>query len=220
MIGAVEKAVAGALHESYFPVVLGGDCPVLMGALRATKKAQASTGLLFVDGHEDAYAASESPTGELADMELGFALGRNLQSVPAAHRYQTAPGWLLGCGYLGGQRHSLKGQVQIHAASELLGADLSRVTGAAIDSILASAKSFWLHIDLDVLSSKALPAVDYQQGGGLSWAQLTEICNTAVARDSVVGLDVTIYNPDLDPGQKKASRIVEFITEVVAHLKR
>lgn len=229
MIGAVEKAVANSLADSYFPVVLGGDCPVLLGALRAANKAHASTGLLFVDGHEDAYAPSESPSGELADMELGFALGRNLQGVPAAIAATPALVSFLDVVILGARDaeqilkdggHSLKGQVQIYTAGEITRADLSKVTDAALDSILKVAKSFWLHIDLDVLSSEALPAVNYQQSGGLSWAQLTEICITAVARDSVIGLDVTDYNPELDPGQKKASRIVGFITEVVEHRKR
>ena len=41
--------------------------------------------------------------------------------------------------------------------------------------------------------------------------QLTERCNTAVARDSFVGLDVTIYNSDLHPGRKKASCVVLFV---------
>src|SRR4029450_3897118 len=32
-------------------------------------------GLLFVDGHEDAYLPEQSSTGEAADMELAFAMG-------------------------------------------------------------------------------------------------------------------------------------------------
>jgi hypothetical protein len=61
---------------------------------------------------------------------------------------------------------------------------------------------FWLQIDLDVRFCEVLPAVDYQQSrGGLTSVQLTERCNTAVARDSFVALDVTIYNSDLHPGR-------------------
>ncbi len=32
-------------------------------------------GVLFIDGHEDAWPPELSTTGEAADMELGFALG-------------------------------------------------------------------------------------------------------------------------------------------------
>lgn len=46
---------------------------------------------------------------------------------------------------------------------------------------------------------------------GWTSVQLTERCNTAVARDSFVGLDVTIYNSDLHPGRKKASCVVLFV---------
>jgi len=69
----------------------------------------------------------------------------------------------------------------------------------------------WLHTDLDVLSSAALPAVDYQQPGGFSWAQLASVAYAAIRRPSTIGWDVTIYNPDLDPHQAHASSIVTFI---------
>jgi arginase len=79
MILGVQQAVGSALSESRFPLVLGGDCPVLLGCLAAVQSRLARVGLLFVDGHEDAYPPHRSITGEAADMELGLALG----SVPA-----------------------------------------------------------------------------------------------------------------------------------------
>jgi arginase len=39
-------------------------------------------GVLFVDGHEDAWPPQASPTGEAADMELGFLLGRTTELPP------------------------------------------------------------------------------------------------------------------------------------------
>ena len=89
MIGQVRGAVLTARRGGRFPLLIGGDCPVLLGALAALQTGHQQTGhqqtghqqtghqragLLFVDGHEDAWPPHASPTGEAADCELGLAL--------------------------------------------------------------------------------------------------------------------------------------------------
>jgi arginase len=74
MIGRVRDAVRAARDGGRFPLLIGGDCPVILGALAALQAGAAEPGLLFVDGHEDAWPPRASPTGEAADCELGLAL--------------------------------------------------------------------------------------------------------------------------------------------------
>ena len=74
MIGQVAEAVRAARRRGWFPLLLGGDCPVILGALAALQAERNRAGLLFVDGHEDAWPPQASPTGEAADCELGLAL--------------------------------------------------------------------------------------------------------------------------------------------------
>jgi len=74
MIGQVAEAVRAARRRGWFPLLLGGDCPVILGALAALQAERDRAGLLFVDGHEDAWPPRASPTGEAADCELGLAL--------------------------------------------------------------------------------------------------------------------------------------------------
>jgi arginase family enzyme len=74
MIGQVREAVGAARERGRFPLLIGGDCPVILGALAALQAGAGEPGLLFVDGHEDAWPPRASPTGEAADCELGLAL--------------------------------------------------------------------------------------------------------------------------------------------------
>ena len=74
MVVALQQAVASSLSDRRFPLVLGGDCPVLLGCLAGARDIHGRVGLLFVDGHEDAWPPTTSTTGEAADMELGLAL--------------------------------------------------------------------------------------------------------------------------------------------------
>ena len=76
MIGQVRDAVAAARGSGRFPLLVGGDCPVILGALSALQADHGRPGLLFVDGHEDAWPPRLSPTGEAADCELGLASPR------------------------------------------------------------------------------------------------------------------------------------------------
>lgn len=55
-------AVGGALGRGEFPVVLGGDCSILLGNLLALRR-RGRYGLLFLDAHADFYQAEAEPKG-------------------------------------------------------------------------------------------------------------------------------------------------------------
>ena len=68
---------------------------------------------------------------------------------------------------------------------------------------------WWFHVDLDVLSTDALAAVDYPQPGGITWERLEQVTRVILARPGCRGASVVIYNPELDDGAA-APRIAEF----------
>ncbi|HYY40184.1 MAG TPA: arginase family protein, partial [Nitrososphaera sp.] len=68
-------AVDFVLHKKRFPLVLGGDCSILIGNLLAIRRL-GRYGLFFIDGHADFYQPEASPTGEVADMDLAIVSGR------------------------------------------------------------------------------------------------------------------------------------------------
>jgi arginase family enzyme len=43
-----------------------------------------------------------------------------------------------------------------------------------------------------------MPAVDYRLPDGFSWSDVTSVLRAALASGRAVGLEVTIYNPELD----------------------
>jgi arginase len=91
MIRVVRDRVDTIVGKGLFPLVLGGDCPILLGCLGAP--ALAGAGVLFVDGHEDAWPPHASRRGEAADMELGF-VGPD-ERRPADDLVEEIPDWTL-----------------------------------------------------------------------------------------------------------------------------
>ena len=67
-------AVGRVLDTGEFPLILGGDCSILLGAMLALKR-RGRFGLLFIDGHADFYQIEANPTGEAASMDLALAAG-------------------------------------------------------------------------------------------------------------------------------------------------
>ena len=68
------------------------------------------------------------------------------------------------------------------------------------------------HLDADVLDDAVMPAVDYRPGG-LSWEELATILQVAVASGRAVGLNITIFNPELDGDGSIAAGFVDALVK-------
>lgn len=214
----VRGLVRTVLDEGRFPLVIGGDCPLLLGCLLAGR-VEGGIGLLFVDGHEDAYLPERSPTGEAADTELAFALGiadASWSPELAALLPIVGPGETCILGARDAETLRREGVPSLRDRVRLVDGDalLRDPGGAAARACSSLPRPWWFHLDLDVLSTEALPAIDYPQPGGLDRDGLIRLTTTALSQDPV-GWDVTIYNPDLDPDRLHAGRIVAFIAEAI-----
>ena len=65
---------ADVVGRGEFPILLGGDCSILLGSTLALRR-RGRYGLLFIDGHADFYQPEANPNGEAASMDLAFATG-------------------------------------------------------------------------------------------------------------------------------------------------
>ena len=225
LVATTREAVAGSLGRGRRPLLAGGDCPVLLGALAAGRDRFGAAGLLLVDGHEDAWPPRLSPTGEASDSEVAIALGR-LDDLPApldAVVPLLSPEALAQLGPRDRAEieeaglASLEGTAALRLDDETVRArGAAAAAGAAIDALAGAVPAFWLHLDLDVLRTAELPAVDYPQAGGLCWDELLTIARRALASPRCFGCSIVIYNPDLDPDRTSAARIVGFAADLTA----
>jgi arginase len=224
LVAATREAVSDSLDRRRLPLVIGGDCPVLLGALAAGRDRYGEAGLLFIDGHEDAWPPKRSPTGEASDSELAIALGRIGDLPEPLDRLVPllAPEALAMLGPR--DRHEIEqaGADSLEDTAALLRDDETvRANGAetsareAIWTLAATGLAFWLHIDLDVLRTRDFPAADYPQPGGLAWDELLEIATRTLAAPDCFGCSVVIYNPELDPERTSAARLVHFVSDLV-----
>ncbi len=221
---ALRTAVAATLTRRRRPLVLGGDCSLLIGALAGVRDAMGPVSLVFVDGHADYFDGSTSPTGEAADMELAILTGHGPAGlvdlggeVPIVEPADVV--------ILGHRPASLHPDVALElervpatisrmTADEIVAADTARV-GEHWAGELSGRGRAWLHLDLDALDEAVLPAVSYPQPNGLDWDSLVAIARPLLASRSLVGISVADFNPDLDEDGAYARRVVQALAEIV-----
>ncbi|GGS42027.1 arginase family protein [Streptomyces violaceus] len=215
---ALADAVSAVLDDGRFPVVLGGDCSVLLGNLLALRR-RGRHGLLFLDGHTDFYQPSAEPAGEAASMELALATGRgprvlaDLEGRGPLVRDED----VVALGFRDSEESAAYGMQPLPSALHAMELDSVRDLRAAEAARRAvglltgdgAGAGYWIHLDVDVLDDAAMPAVDYRLPGGLTWQELETVLRTALSDGGAVGLDVAIFNPRLDPDGSLAKRLTE-----------
>jgi arginase len=227
MVEAAYARVATALQAGRFPLLYGGDCSVLLGAVPALRDVCGTAGLLFVDGHEDATTMEESTTGEAANMEIALLLGMTGARAPEPLRSRL-PALRPESIAMVGQRDanyraelgvsSIADRVLLHEADELRG-DAERIAADSAAHVSSEASGWWLHVDLDVLDGTAFRACgaasDELMLEGLTWTDVTALTRAALRAGGCRGWSIGVYNSDLDPDGRDAQQIVAYLADVV-----
>ncbi len=218
----VRRELAPLLGDGRKPLVLGGCCTLLIGVMAALRDNGADAGLLFVDGHLDCYDGASSPGGEAADMELAVLLGVGAPQLTGiagtlSDRRVVALGntdeqEALDNGAPDPREFAPNMPIVDHAE---LARDPAGHVRRALE-LLRDAEGFWLHLDLDVLSKAELPAVDYAADPGITWDELLELLRPVLADPGLLGADVTILNPTMDPDGRYSARAVQLLHDAIA----
>ncbi|HVI35784.1 MAG TPA: arginase family protein [Gaiellales bacterium] len=228
LVEALCEHVGAALAAGRFPVVYGGECSVLLGAVSALRDHQGRAGLVFVDGHEDTTPLDVSPDGEAANMEVGLLLGITGKLGPAPLRRRLPALEPAALAMLGPRDHALRQTLNLASLAdrgvsfrgwESIAADPVQVAREAVEHVRRTAPAWWLHTDLDVLAQDIFTAGrvpgDEDEPGGLDWSQLTELTASALGCGGCAGWSIAIYDPEQDPGGTEARRIVQYVADVV-----
>jgi arginase len=215
---ALANRVNSVLDAGEFPIVLGGDCSIMLGCLLALRRS-GRYGLLFLDGHADFYQPEAEPNGEVASMELALATGRGPAVVVdlEGRRPLVRDEDVVAFGRRDAEEAAEHGSQRIEdTAIKVI--DLAAVRAQGVDDAADRAVAYlsrpelsgsWVHLDADVLDDAIMPAVDYRMPDGLSWDELAATLHAMAASGRAIGLDVTIFNPNLDNDGSIARKFVD-----------
>jgi arginase len=212
---AVRNAVRRGVEGGFRPLLLGGDCSFLPGALAGASIARGRLGLCFVDGHVDAYDGTTSPSGEAADMVFAVSIGRGPREWTdlAGSPPIIASGDAVILGHRTGpddldEISLLPPEVTRYSARDIMVSAPSEIGEWAAVRLGDRPAGFWLHFDTDVLDEGDMAASTYTGTGGLRWGDLEAMLAPLLVSRALVGLSIADFRPDLDRTGEYAHRIV------------
>jgi arginase len=225
----LNNTMSAVFSRQHFPMVLGGDCSILVGILPALKQ-QGNHGLVFIDAHADFYQPEKSTTGQAADMDLALVTGRGPSLLTNIFDL---------CPYVADEYVLHIGQRDEKEAAHFHSPDirdtginctsLAAIREKGIDHFLSSftlhtlhssINGCWLHFDTDVLDDAINPAVDYRLPGGLTAEEVVRIGSHLIQHGRIVGMSITIYNPRLDKDGSVAKLIVNCVAEMFMNIEQ
>ena len=220
----LSEAVNEVLDEANWPIVLGGDCSVLVGIMAGLKQ-HGRFGVVTFDAHADFYISSQSPSGEAADMDIALITGRGderLCNIYGGRPYVRDED-VVHIGQRDQSEAEQYGSARLQdTAAQLMSLDDIRLMGREaigrkLQTMLktSAVDGYWLHVDTDVLHDEENPAVDYRLPDGLRFAELEVLLTNVLRSGRVVGMSVAIYNPRLDTGGTAGKHIADMLRRVL-----
>jgi arginase len=217
--------IGAIIDANEFPLVLGGDCSILLGAAvavnRLAEELGGRTGLVFVDGHSDfRHPGNADYVGAAAGEDLALVTGRGqveLAGIENRRPYlRDADVVVLGIREHDEYRMDLQAAgIATRPVPELRAEGASRSAKWAREH-LADCAGFWLHVDVDVLDPAVMPAVDAPDEGGIAHRELELLVAGLVSDDSCLGMELTVFDPDQDPEGSYAAELVDTLVTALA----
>ncbi|MEV0034983.1 arginase family protein [Streptomyces sp. NPDC050804] len=200
-----------------FPVVLGGDCSIQLGASLALRRIGRYS-LAAIDGSADfRHPGNSGHVGAAGGEELAISTGRgqrDLTDLEGLRPYlRDEDIRLFGIRDYDTDREELaRLRIPTMSVGELREWGVAEMAGAVLQTLeVPGTEGFWVHLDADVLDPEVMPAVDSPDPGGLLPAELAVLLRTLVRSERCAGLNVTIYDPDLDPDGTAGALLADLI---------
>lgn len=207
------------VHASGFrPVVLGGDCSLLIAAGIWLRR-RGRFGLVHLDGHLDfRHPGGAERCASLAGEDLAAAVGLHWPAVSDIDGLSPyfRPEDSMHIGHRNDDEHVTDARsvlADVVSAADAT-ASPAAVTERARAVVAAPAlDGYWVHLDVDVLDPVLMPAVDSPSPGGLD-ADVLAFLLRPLVRDAV-GLQICVYDPDLDPAGTAARLLTDLLVDVL-----
>jgi arginase len=213
----VAGAVADALAEGAFPLVIGGDHSLGIGVLGGLARVAGTPGgVLWIDAHGDVNVPDTSPSGNIHGMPLAAALGLGRPwfdspawPLPMLEETRTS---MIGIRALDpGEREYLRGSaIRVVTMAEIDRLGMEAAVSSALERLQGAA---WVHVslDMDVLDPLHAPGVGTPEPGGISYREAHLMMEMLHESGLMGSMQVVEVNPILDQANRSAALAVELI---------
>lgn len=209
---AERSARAGA-----FPVIIGGDHSLAIGALAGLSRALGPQGLIWIDAHADLNTPATTPTGNLHGMPVAVALGEVKELFPT-DRFPAPSIDPKRCVFVGlrdldpGERKALHDRgLTAFTMTDIDRRGMGQVMEQALKIACAGPRSVHVSLDVDSLDPALAPGTGTPVPGGLTYREAHLAMEMIAESGCADSLEVAEINPVLDEHNRTARLAVELI---------
>ncbi|MDV3244304.1 MAG: arginase family protein [Nitrososphaerales archaeon] len=204
-------------------ICVGGECSFAVGALAGFGRTYKGTpGMLWMDSHGDFNTPETSPSGYIGGMCLAMACGRGpvLGDEIESRRPLLEEGRLIHLGSRALDPPELEmmraSPMGIYTMKKVSLEGTKEVAKRVATRLADSADWIACHLDVDVMDSSIIPAVNYPTRGGMTIDQVASLVKALDKTGKLKVLNVAAYNPDLDGNGSSARAVVEILRKTFA----
>jgi len=215
---ALKPRVEQAVKSGALPLILSGDCSVVLATIAGVRRYFRNVGLIYMDRDADLNTPATTTSGCVDGMVISHVAGRGAAELV---RFWSEPPLVREPDL------ALFGVARVDPAEEetlrraplrrFLAADVQRMGAtaaaqAAINGIHAGVHEFVLHFDVDTITD--FQATNYPGEGGLSIEEVRDALIVFARQKHLAAMEVSAYNPAKDADGSAARIIVELLTDV------
>ena len=181
MISCVEKQTASLIKDEKFPVILGGEHTVNIGAVKALSKKYSNLSVFYLDAHHDLrdnyndskfnHACVARRLSEICNVVIAGA--RNISRE--------------------GKNYLPNSNVSAFSVYDIL--DIPNWKEKIRDALT---ENVYISVDLDVFDPSIMPSVGAPEPGGMGWYEILDLMRFIIQYKNIVGLDVVELCPVKD----------------------
>lgn len=214
----VESAVADAIEDGSFPLVLGGDHSIAIGSVNGASRDR-EVGVLWIDAHGDFNTPTTTPSGNVHGMPVAAILGRGEFGRMGWTRANVEEENISMVGLRdvdADEREAInESGVSAYTMSDIDQRGLVAVVEDAIDAVLDGVDEFHLSLDMDVLDPMEAPGVGTPVHGGITYREAHAAMELVAGTDACISMEVVEVNPILDSHNRTAELAVELVTSAL-----
>ena len=219
--GDIAKTVEKSLHESFLPLVLGGDHSIAAGVAagvssfyRAQKK---DIGYIWLDAHGDMNTPDSSPSGNIHGMPLASIMGYGASELSELMGFkpkaEPANIVIVGARDLDAHERKIakKSGVHVFTMRDIDERGMREVMSDAIKYAMDDTAGIAVSLDMDFVDPADAPGVGTPVRGGVTYREAHLAMEMIADSESMVSLEVVEINPILDEHNRTALLGVELV---------
>lgn len=204
-----------------FPLVIGGDCSVLMGIIGGLTSSKGRIGMVYMDAHGDFNTPETTPSGAIGGMDVAIAAGRGPKRLIGMFEHSPLIPEenivLYGTRDLDALEAKAldESKVIVYTRKKIKAKGAEKSAEEALAYLRPKSDCLYLHVDLDVFDPSVFSASGLPVPDGLLEEEFQRVLSVLAESDKLCCVSLMAFDAAKDSDRSQARKIVKLVAEAL-----